>query len=88
MIGYLYILQSEVNSRYYIGSSRHVEERLKHHNKGKSKYTSLTKPFKIVFKQKYEDISSALKAERWLKRQKSKSLIVKIIKDKKLTKEF
>jgi len=88
MIGYLYILQSEVNKRYYIGSTSHLENRLKEHNNGKSKYISITKPFKIVFKQDYKDILSAMKAERWLKKQKSKSLIVKIIKDNKLTKEF
>lgn len=88
MMGYLYILQSEVNNRYYIGSSSHLEKRLKEHNGGKSRYTSFTKPFKIVFKQEYEDISRALKAEKWLKKQKSRSLIEKIIKDKKLTKKF
>lgn len=88
MIGFLYILQSEVNSRYYIGSTRNIENRLAEHNGGKSKYTSFTKPFKIVFKQEYEDMLSALKAEKWLKKQKSRRLIEKIIKDKKLTKEF
>jgi len=88
MNGYLYILQSEVNNRFYIDSTVHLEKRLKEHNNGKSKYTSITKPFRVVFRQEYKDMSSALKAEKWLKKQKSRILIKKIIEDKKLTKEF
>lgn len=81
MIGYLYILQSEANGRYYVGSTGNISTRFTAHNKGKSKYTSMTKPFSLVFKQKYSDIISARKAERWIKKQKSKGLIEKLIKD-------
>ena len=36
---YVYILQSEKDGTYYIGSTQDLDERLKRHNEGRSKYT-------------------------------------------------
>jgi len=78
---FVYILQSLVNSRYYIGSTINLKRRLNEHNEGKSRYTNFTKPFELVFSQQYPSITDARKIESKLKRFKSKIIIEKIIAD-------
>ena len=78
---YVYILQSLVNSRYYIGSTINLKRRIIEHNSGKSKYTRSTKPFKLVFSQRYASIEIARRIEYKLKNFKSKTIVEKIIID-------
>ena len=87
-MGYLYILQSLTNHRYYIGSTSNLKLRIEQHNNGESRYTRLTKPFELVFSKEYSSRTSAYKAEYWLKQQKDKKLIEQIIKDGEFKKEF
>lgn len=72
---FIYVLESLVNGRYYIGSTNNVERRLKEHNSGKSKYTSLTKPFKVIYTESYGTGKEAKKREFYLKKLKSKKYI-------------
>ena len=81
---FVYILQSEVNNRYYVGSTIDLERRLDEHNTGKSKYTRLTRPFKLVFVEKFENVIEARKLEYKLKKKKSRLIIEKIIKEGKI----
>jgi putative endonuclease len=87
-MSYLYILQSLKNNTYYIGSTRNIENRLKRHFQGKSKYTKNLLPLKLVFKQKFISYNQAYKAELWLKKQKDRKIIVKILSRGKIIKEF
>ena len=79
MAGYIYILQSLKNNRFYIGSTNNLERRLTEHNQGKSIYTNLTKPFKMIFSQKFDNLSIARKIEYKIKSFKSKKVIISII---------
>lgn len=88
LMGVVYILQSLVNSRFYIGSTNHLERRLKEHNDGASRYTRLTKPFKLVFSQRYPTLSEARKVELWLKKQKDSDFLRRIIKEGVIKKTF
>ena len=88
MNGYVYILKSLKNSRYYIGSTNDLNRRLIEHNTGKSTYTSFSKPFELVFSQEYDELTTARKTEYWLKRQKDKKIIERIITEKKIQKTF
>lgn len=81
MIGYVYILQSLVNNRYYIGSTNDLDRRLQEHNDGRGKYTNLTKPFRLVFNQSYHSLNDARSIERRLKKMKSRKIIEEIIED-------
>ena len=81
-MGIIYILQSLVNQRYYVGSTNDLERRMKEHNSGKSTYTKLTKPFKLVFWQHFNSLQDARKAEYRLKKFKNRSIIERIIEDK------
>ena len=84
----VYILKSQKNGRFYVGSTSNLNRRLEEHNSGKSRYTSETKPWKVVFSQEFETLSKAKKVEYWLKRQKDADFIEKVIFEGKLTKKF
>lgn len=78
-MGYLYILKSLRNGRYYIGSTNNLERRLKEHNTGQTKYTKYTIPFEIAFSYECVSLEEARKLEKKLKKFKSKTIIDKII---------
>lgn len=84
-MGIVYILQSEINGRYYIGSTNNLIRRLDEHNQGKSKYTRLTRPFKLMLSQQYLTIEEARKIEYRLKKLKNRSIIEKIIENGVIT---
>jgi len=83
-MAYVYILQSLVNSRYYIGSTDDIKRRIEEHNSGKSTYTRLTRPFKLMFYQEYPTLTKARQIEYKLKQLKSKQIIERIISDQEI----
>ncbi len=76
---YVYILFSQKNIRYYIGSSADVQERLLRHNAGATPSTKSGRPWKIVYTQEFDSKTEALKFENYLKRMKSKVTIESLI---------
>ena len=67
---YVYILRSEKDSRYYIGSTSDVEKRLVWHNAGKQRSTKSRTPFVIVHTEAFESKTEALKREKQIKSYK------------------
>jgi len=85
MFGYVYIIQSQKNGRYYVGSSEDPVRRLNEfHNKSKVKATMYLTPWKLVFSQRYEEIADARKVEYKLKQKKSRVILELVIKNNKL----
>ncbi len=80
MKGYLYILQSAKNNRFYIGSTTDLTRRLKEHNDGKSPYTRTTRPWIIKYSKEFENIVEAKREERKLKKLKSRKVIEELIR--------
>ena len=74
-----YILQSEKDGKYYIGSTDDLEKRMLRHNKGYSRYTKNRGSFKIVYKEDFKTRSEAKKREYYLKSLKSKPAIDKLV---------
>lgn len=79
MKGFLYILQSEQSNRYYIGSTVDWKRRLSEHNEGKSTYTKITKPWKLVYLHEYSTMTAARQDEYRLKSMKSRNIIEELI---------
>ena len=77
MEGYVYILESSKNGRYYIGSTVNLESRLKEHNGGKNISTRNLRPWNLVFCQKCCNIRLARQMEYKLKKYKSRIIIEK-----------
>ena len=82
MLFYVYILHSESANKYYVGHTPDPHKRLSEHNAydNFSKYTAKYKPWKLMA---YFPVSvnrgEALKVELFIKKQKSKVFIQKII---------
>lgn len=76
---FLYILQSQKDNSYDIGSTNSLENRLKKHNSGGSRYTKSRMPWKIVYSENLNTLSEARKREFYLKSLKSKKEIQKLI---------
>ncbi len=64
---YVYILKSLKNGRLYTGSTENLQRRLLEHNSGRSTYTKLTKPFKLLHQETFKTRSEAVKREMFLK---------------------
>ena len=65
---FVYVLQSlQDSSRFYTGKSREPHERLKEHNRGKCRYTSGFRPWKLIVHMWFESDSKADAFERYLK---------------------
>ena len=78
---YVYILQSEKNKRYYIGSTNNLKRRLLEHNSGQTKSLRNLLPVVLVFSKGYKERGKARKVEVHLKKFKSRVIIEKIITD-------
>jgi putative endonuclease len=81
-MGIVYILQSLVNQRYYIGSTNDLTRRLREHEEGKTKSIRFIRPCKLVFSQEYATLIEARKIEYKLKKLKSRVIIERIIGNK------
>jgi putative endonuclease len=71
---YIYIIQSEQDQSYYIGSANNLENRLLRHNQGRSTYTKAKFPWVLVYPEEFETGSEAMKRENAIKRRKSKKI--------------
>ncbi|MFP4548366.1 MAG: GIY-YIG nuclease family protein [Fidelibacterota bacterium] len=77
---YIYILYSHTKDRYYVGYTHDLELRLERHNDGWSRSTKNGIPWEIVYYEKYDTKSKAMKRENFIKRQKSRKYIEELIK--------
>ena len=76
---FVYILESEVNKKYYIGQTNNLEDRLKRHNKGRNLSTKAFIPWKLIWWKEFETRSDAVKTERSLKRLKKRMCLEKYV---------
>jgi putative endonuclease len=69
---FVYILYSDSISRYYVGFTNDVRERLRKHNSQHSGYTSKGQPWRVVKTYNVEDRSEAIQLERKIKKRGAK----------------
>jgi len=72
---FVYIMQSQKDSGYYIGHSSDLNDRLARHNQGRNKYTKYKLPWKLVYIEEFDNRSEAMKREYEIKRKKSKNYV-------------
>ena len=68
----VYILYSEKRSRYYVGQTSNIADRIERHNQGKVKSTRSGVPWKIVLQIETKDRSEAVILERKIKKRGAK----------------
>jgi len=77
---YVYIIQSEIDGSYYIGSTQDIDERLERHKHGRSKYTKTNRPWKLVYSEEHPNRSVAVKREKEIKNRKKKIYIDTLVR--------
>lgn len=75
----VYVLKSLKNGRFYIGSTSNLEKRLRYHNLGLNRSTRYNKPWILVYKENFLNKTEAIKREIFIKKQKSRKYIEKLI---------
>jgi putative endonuclease len=63
----VYILESLNYNKTYVGSTTDLARRLKEHNAGSHNFTKKYKPWKLLYKEDFQNISEARKREKYLK---------------------
>lgn len=80
---YIYILYSETHDRYYVGYTSDVFRRLEEHNtNSRMTYTHKFGPWKLkTYFEVGENRAAAMKIEKYIKKQKSRKLIERLINE-------
>ena len=78
-MGWVYILKSMSDGRYYIGSTTNIKSRIRHHMAGATYSTKRFGKLQLVFSQQYGTLQEARSIERKLKKLKRRDYIEKII---------
>jgi putative endonuclease len=64
---YTYVLASERDGRFYIGTTSNLRERLKQHVKGRVTSTACRRPLTLAYYEACRSIDDAYRRERYLK---------------------
>ena len=75
---FVYILQN-AEGQFYIGQTSDLELRLQRHNKGRVFWTKSRGPWKMVYSERLETRSEAMKQERRLKGLKNREALQRYI---------
>lgn len=75
----VYILQSKINHKYYVGCTSDIERRLLEHNSGYNKSTSNNIPYELIYFEEYENQQEAFSREKKIKSYKFGNAFKKLI---------
>jgi putative endonuclease len=81
MSAYVYVLKSERNGRYYIGSTDHLIRRYHQHASGQVHTTARMLPVQVAGWREFETLATARQAERALKDKKSQVYVDRFLRD-------
>ena len=79
MAFYVYILQSQSSSRFYIGQTQDLDDRVAYHNANYSKSLKNRGPWQLVHTEKYETRAEAVRRERQIKSWKDRKMIQELV---------
>ena len=77
---FVYILQSLKDNSYYIGYTGNIKNRLYEHNYGRTGYTKLKRPWKLVYEEEYNTEKEAINRERYLKKIKNRNYLEYLVR--------
>jgi putative endonuclease len=78
---FAYIIESEVNGKFYIGQTENLEARLKRHNAGRNRSTKSGCLWRMKFWKEFQTRSEAIIAERKLKSLKKRDLVIRFVEE-------
>jgi putative endonuclease len=78
----VYILESQMSKRFYIGSAIDAEARLAEHQRGQTRSTRGKGPWMLVYREEFDSTAEAHRRELQLKSWKSHRSIQELIDSK------
>ncbi len=78
---YVYVLQSEVKNRLYIGKTSDLRRRVKEHNAGQNASSKPYVPWEVIFYEAYTRQSDASRREKYLKTTQGHQALKRMLKD-------
>ena len=79
MAFHVYILQSESSGRFYVGQTEHLEQRFQYHQLNYSKANKNRGPWKLLYVEKFQTRSEAMRRESHIKKQKERRFIERLV---------
>ena len=76
---YVYIIYSQKVDKYYIGSTSDIPGRIRRHNQSNKGFTSIGKPWSLVYQEEFETKTEAIQRESELKKWKNRTRIESLI---------
>lgn len=64
---YVYIIQSQKDSSYYVGVTEDLERRVSEHNRDGMKFTSSRRPYALAWYCAFKEKKQAIEFEKYLK---------------------
>jgi putative endonuclease len=66
-MNYSYVLLSEKDRKFYIGSTGDLRERMREHNQGRVRSTAYRRPLRLIYYEACLNVDDARRRERYLK---------------------
>ena len=79
---YTYVLKSLIIRKFYTGYTDNLQDRLDHHNAGKSVYTKRYMPWEIAFSEAFQTKAEAIKREKYFKSAAGRRWLKKMLINK------
>ena len=71
----VYVLRSKIDNQRYICFTDDIERRILEHNSGKVKSTKRRKPLELIYFEKYENKSEAMRREKYFKTHSGRNFL-------------
>lgn len=79
---YVYVIQSKVKGRLYVGKTADLKRRLAEHNAGQNTSTKAYMPWDLIFYEAYIKQSDATRREKYLKTTQGKQALKRMLRDR------
>jgi putative endonuclease len=79
MMYFFYVIRNSDRGIRYIGSTADIDKRLADHNAGRSRFTKGSRPWILVYSEKFGTKHEALKRGRYLKSGKGREILDRIL---------
>ena len=76
---YVYVIQNDINNRFYIGATNNISRRLREHNRGKTKSIAHFGAYHLVYSEKYSSLQEARQREQQIKAYKGGNAFKKLL---------
>jgi putative endonuclease len=73
----IYVLESLITKKHYVGMTKDLDKRLREHNSGRSRFTSGHMPWKVIYTEVAKNFIEGRIREKYLKTSAGKKFIQK-----------